>query len=371
MAGDPRFSERAFACQSKPSRALGPGDRGIEACYASIMAVRLASSLAGFGLAALAPVAWALLGACGTSGATTTTDVDGGPPASACVFTTRYVYDCPGQPLTPTAWETQCQDGVDCASLQPSSATVDGCTRLTEIENGQNTPGTCAQLGATNTTQDATSPLVLDAGGPVQPCAPLADAGDFSPTWHTPRVAKGSCTQAQIDSFRQCIDDVDTIANPASCQQWYPHPITSGDQNCFACLQSLVGDDTWGPFVRTPTEMLINVPGCIAIQEQHLDGTGCGGALAASQECGRTVCAPVCPVGSSVPATAATERAQEEACEKQSEQGVCAPFTGPAECAGRIVAGDAGTPDDQKCFGLPTQSKDAVFEAVGLVFCGP
>jgi hypothetical protein len=325
-------------------------------------------------LAPVAALAWLPLGGCdSTAGTYVAGTLDAGPDAQACVFTTRTAFLCPGQPETATAWQTECKDGVDCATLTTSSQSEsNGCDNETDIGAKFTANGTCASLGATNTTGDAAAPLVLDAAAPL-PCSPADDAGAFTPTWHPPRVDKGKCTIAQIDSFRQCINDVDTIAAPPSCAPWYSANPKPEDGACLACLVSKPGDAAWGPFVGLPTQTLINVPGCLAIAEGAPSGTGCGGALSASQECGRAACAQSCPVGASDPTTAQLERSYEELCEKAAETGACLAYTGPAQCAGKIVIGDAGNADEAKCLGVgsPGSTRDAIFEAVAAAFCGP
>ena len=144
--------------------------------------------------------------------------------------------------------------------------------------------------------------------------------------------------------------------------------LSAANQTCLSCLVSNESDSTYGPIVELPTETLINLPGCIAVAEGKTDGSGCGGALSAFEECGRAACLPTCPTGS------AAEVAAESACETSTDLadggGVCASYAPAAECADAIETGDGGTAAEKACFGLPSGSSDAVFEAVALALCG-
>jgi hypothetical protein len=196
--------------------------------------------------------------------------------------------------------------------------------------------------------------------GPLPACAPGTPAS-FTPTWHAPRAPATACTKTQIDSYRQCLDDSATVLDPPSCAEWTS--LSAADQSCLSCLQSSESDATYGPLVLLPTEVLVNVPGCIALAEGKTDGSGCGGALSADQECDRAACLPTCPTAT------ASEVTAESACEKAADQAVCATYEKPAECAGAIEESDAGAAG-QSCFGLPDATSDAVFEAVAIAFCG-
>ncbi len=134
-------------------------------------------------------------------------------------------------------------------------------------------------------------------------------------------------------------------------------------------------DATYGPLVFLPTELLINVAGCIALAEGKTDGSGCGGALQADEECQRTACLPTCATGS------AEQVSIEQSCEAQANYlppgdagggGVCAAYVQPAECAGAIEVLDAGTPGQRACFGTGEDAgANAQLTAVALAFCGP
>jgi hypothetical protein len=125
-----------------------------------------------------------------------------------------------------------------------------------------------------------------------------------------------------------------------------------------------VSDDEYGPLVFLPTETLVNTSGCLALAEGKDDGTGCGGSLSALQECNRAACLPTCPTGTT------SENAAETACEANAQTGVCTTYATPAECAGAIQEGDAGTPAERSCFGLPSGTAAATLQAVATAFCG-
>jgi hypothetical protein len=257
----------------------------------------------------------------------------------ACVFAEQASYSCPGQSLAPTPRQAPC---------------VDRDVHLVD--------STCAAWLA----EGGTLPVV-DAG-PAPACAPSSAA--FTPSWHAPRVVAGACTQALIASYRQCLDDSMVTASPPSCASW-TGTLSAANQTCLSCLVSNESDSTYGPIVELPTETLLNLPGCIAVAEGKTDGSGCGGALSAFEECGRAACLPTCPTGN------ASELAAESACETSTDLadggGVCGSYAPAAECADAIETGDGGTAAEaaeKACFGLPSGSSEAVFEAVALALCG-
>jgi hypothetical protein len=169
------------------------------------------------------------------------------------------------------------------------------------------------------------------------------------------------------------LSDATTTLNPASCTEW-SGTITASDQSCLTCLSSNEADPSYGPFIALPTELLVNVAGCIALAEGKTDGSGCGGALQADEQCQRAACLPSCPTTSSMQITA------EEACETAANAfpgdagtggGACAAYVGPATCAGAIQQTDAGTAAEKACIGSGGANARAQFEAVALAFCGP
>ncbi len=275
-------------------------------------------------------------------------------PGFACAFLQRSTFVCPDVTLAPTAWEAQCVDGDDCKSRVNGSSSVAGCTQTTEYQAVNFLTSTCAGWKASGGTEPT-----IDSGAPAA-CAP--GVLPFTPKWHAPRAKSTACTKVQIDAYRQCLDDSASALNPPSCAS-FTTSVSAADQSCLTCLQSNESDATYGPLIHLPTETLLNVAGCIALAEGKTDGSGCGGALSAEEQCDRTQCLPVCPTAT------ASELATEQACEKAADTGACATYEKPAECAGAIEESDAGAAG-QNCFGLPSGSGDAVFEAVAMAFCG-
>jgi hypothetical protein len=176
----------------------------------------------------------------------------------------------------------------------------------------------------------------------------------------------------QIQSYLQCLDDAATTLNPASCDEW-SGKISATDQACLSCLSSNETDAQYGPLVLLPTELMVNLPGCIALAEGKVDGSGCGGKLQADEQCQNAACLPTCPTSSpsQVTAEGACEQAANVVSSDGGAGGVCASYAAPAECAGAIQAGDAGTPAEVQCFGAAGGGANAAFVAVGLAFCGP
>ncbi len=325
---------------------------------------RSAAALAGL-------VAAAVAASCGGGSSI----VNGAVPGNACVYQMRTIIACPGQPIAYGEWTTQCADANDCSKLPvPAADTVEGCTRDHATQGAHTVTGTCASVGTGSSGVPADGGEAgtggTTDGAPPAPCAPGPVGASFAPQWHAPRAKQaGACSLAQIDAFRQCIDDSATAASPPSCQPWASPQ--GADATCLSCLQSQTSDAEWGPLILSPTESTINVVGCLALAEGKPDGTGCAGSLNAANQCDRAACYPTCPLGSSDPAVANAEVQQELACETSAQSTVCATYTTQAACAGAIKAGDAGTPDEAKCFGVPAGTPDVIFENVALAFCGP
>jgi hypothetical protein len=306
-------------------------------------------------------------GGCGTPDATVPPPLpDSGPGVVSCVFDELDTFTCPDVTLAPPVWAGKCVDGDDCTRRVNGTTQTAGCTQATAYRNVQQVAGSCAGW-----TQDGGVLPVADSG-PLPTCAAGSVAG-FVPKWHPPRPKTTACTKTQIDSYLQCLSDATTTLNPASCAEW-SGTITPSDQSCLACLSSNETDPSYGPFIALPTELLVNVAGCIALAEAKTDGSGCGGALQADEECQRAACLPTCPTTSSTQITA------EEACETAANAlpgdggaggGACAAFVAAAACAGVIEQTDAGTPAEKACIGSGAANANGQFEAVALAFCGP
>jgi hypothetical protein len=193
----------------------------------------------------------------------------------------------------------------------------------------------------------------------------------FKPTWHPPRTPASVCSKTQIDAYLQCLNDAATTLNPPSCAEW-SGTLSAADSACLTCLSSNESDAQYGPLVALPTELLINLAGCIALAEGKVDGSGCGGSLQADQQCQRAACLSTCPTGSQ------SQVATEVVCEEEADLlpadggsgGVCATYALPATCAAAIEEGDAGTTAERQCFGAGDAGTSATFEAVSLAFCG-
>jgi hypothetical protein len=305
-------------------------------------------------------VAGVVAAACTSSGNLPTVDaglviIDGSVvPAGgyACVFQQRATYACPDETLAPTPWEPECVDNDSCAGRVNGTQTVAGCTVSVEYAEAQVIGSSCATWRAGGGSLPA-----LDSGT-VPACAPGTAA--FTPVWHPPRIVAGACTKDLIDSYRQCVDDSAITLDPPSCSVWTGN-LASANQTCLSCLISNEPDKTYGPIVELPSQQLINLPGCLAVAEGKTDGSGCGGALAAYEQCARAACLPSCPTGT------ADELSAEAACETATQTGACKAFVAPAQCAGSIEAGDAGTAAEKACFGA---TNDEEFEAVALALCG-
>ncbi|MGO9714781.1 MAG: hypothetical protein ACLQBL_38400 [Polyangiaceae bacterium] len=292
--------------------------------------------------------------------------VTDGEPLVSCVFEVLNTFTCPGLTLAPPQWVTQCVDEDTCSTRVNGTSTSDGCQETTQYQNVTEITTTCAAWQAT----DAGLPT-LDSG-PLPVCAP-GPVTSFTPTWHPPRTPTSSCTSTQIDSYLECLDDAATMSNPPSCAEWSGQ-LSSTDATCLTCLISNETDAQYGPLVLLPTETLINVAGCIALAEGKVDGSGCGGALQADEQCQFAACLPSCVTDTTSQIAAAV------ACEAQANtvgvdagaNGVCATYATKASCAASMELGvDGGTPAEQSCFGGGADAgSNAEFEAVALAFCG-
>ena len=297
----------------------------------------------------------------GDLGPASAPDAAAGPVA--CVFDELDTFTCPGISLAPPVWVGKCVDNDDCKRRVATTTTTAGCEQATSYRNVQPIAMSCAAWG-----QEGGLLPAIDSGPPPA-CAPGA-VTSFTPAWHPPRAKTTACSKAQIDAYLQCLSDAATTLDPASCAEW-SGTLSATDQTCLTCLSSNESDATYGPFVFLPTELLPNVAGCIALAEGKTDGSGCGGALQADEQCQRAACLPRCPTTSAAAATA------EQDCESKANGpggdggvgGVCAAFAAPAQCAGAIAHLDAGSAAEKACFG--TGSDATQFEAVALAFCGP
>jgi hypothetical protein len=260
-------------------------------------------------------------------------------------------------------WVTSCLDDDDCRTRVNNTSTRAGCTDTTQFANVTVLTQSCAQWEASG---QSLPPI---DSGPPSVCAP-GSVTSFKPSWHPPRTPTKSCTTAQIDSYGQCLTDSATTFNPPSCAEW-SGTLSQADSTCLSCLTSNEPDPQYGPYVLLPTALLVNVGGCVALAEGKTDGSGCGGAINADQECDRAACLSTCSVGS--PSLAAQEAACEQTANVLPDDGgsggVCASYATAALCETAILAGDAGTAQ-QQCFGGPDAGASSVFEAVGLAFCG-
>ncbi len=287
-----------------------------------------------------------------------------GGVAFACVFDELDTFTCSDLTLAPSGWAARCVDDDDCTTRVKATTTAAGCTDVTEYANVRQLASSCATWQASGGT------LPSEDGGPAPVCAPGSAAG-FMPAWHAPRPKMTSCTSAQVDSYLQCLTDATTTLNPGSCTEW-TGALSASDDACLTCLSSNESDSTYGPLVRLPTELLINVAGCIALAEGKADGSGCGGALQSDEECERAVCLPTCPTATT------SQLSAEQSCETDANQlasdggagGVCATYALAATCAGAIEL-DGGSSAAAACFGGAGGGASAQFKAVALAFCGP
>src|SRR6185295_11236711 len=103
------------------------------------------------------------------------------------------------------------------------------------------------------------------------------------------------CTQDQIDKFFvACLGD---NASKASCAPFNATDLPD-NRACAACLLSVPTAAKYGALIATTEIVELNIGGCIALEENLLDGSGCGGQFQAQIQCGDLSCGSNCPIGS-------------------------------------------------------------------------
>jgi hypothetical protein len=227
--------------------------------------------------------------------------------------------------------------------------------------SGTSAPDASAPIGGADASRPPDDAAVNDAGsGDAAPtvCAP-ADESSFTPMWRPPRPPVTACTQAQIHAYRQCLDDSQTSATPASCAPFTGTAVSPADKACLQCILSPEAATTYGPLIIHPGTIEVNVPGCIALATGDSSTAGCGAKDQAAIACRLMACGAACPV------TDQASFAREQACEEKALAGTCKTYGDAAACASALVeAGAAGA----TCLGGATF--DERYDAIVPLFCG-
>ena len=145
-------------------------------------------------------------------------------------------------------------------------------TPSVDTSGGSGTPGVSGGSGS-----------LTDAGDAG--CSPLL-AG-FTPAYHPPASAKGSCTATQLEVYYN--DCLGTAASSAACAPW-----SVANAACSACLvgSSSPTAASWGPLLEYTLLVDFDEGGCVALDQPQQ--TACAAALEAEEECTHAACDTVC-----------------------------------------------------------------------------
>jgi hypothetical protein len=137
--------------------------------------------------------------------------------------------------------------------------------------------------------------------------------------------------------------------------------MSAANRVCYECVFTDDAQPEWGPLIvhsGLNTEET-NYAGCAAIVEGKLDGTGCGGHVAADVACDNAACATSCPVDKSGNGLDALD-----ACIAAADQGTCSTYASAAAC----LLVDSGPL--AQCNQLNYVDGLTAAQAVANVFCG-
>jgi hypothetical protein len=180
------------------------------------------------------------------------------------------------------------------------------------------------------------------------------DVTTFAPAW-VPPVGQhtGHCTTAQVSAFyTACLDPTATVAG---CSAWRTNPANT---TCGGCLFTPSSASAYGALIGYSDDVLVNVPGCIALAEPC--NLGCAQAILAAEACDDAACgSPFC-----------TDFASFNACASQSQSASCgcSGFAASAACESQITG--AQHPAETTC-NLNATTTQALFTSVATFLCGP
>jgi hypothetical protein len=201
------------------------------------------------------------------------------------------------------------------------------------------------------------SPLVPDSsaegGGDAGPkqCNPVIPA-DFKPKWVAP-TKMAACSPEELQGYWDaCLKDA---SKKEPCAAY-----TTAHAACVACIEP---PDKSGPVQWHQNRMYytLNVAGCIAIEQNKMGETDCGGAYNAAVQCTRESCQQCFDTGG-------TFNDFRECQNKVSMQGICKSYqTVQSNTCQGIKDADAGT---LQCFQNNNESLETLFVRVEGIFCG-
>jgi hypothetical protein len=205
---------------------------------------------------------------------------------------------------------------------------VFGCS---SSSSGGTPGGDDASVGAPDAKKEATtSSSGGDGSDDAAPaCVALTDIGSFTPSYKPAAAHKDACTQQNIDNFRTfCLGTGDAQA----CQSFLA---TAAGKTCAQCILTQPTAAALGPLIDHTSQgfVSLNTAGCLEIAQGN---NTCAKAISALSQCDDAAC-----VNCKVTDDASLQELN--ACTGVSEQGACAQYVQPAQCADQAAeAGNAG-----------------------------
>jgi hypothetical protein len=187
-------------------------------------------------------------------------------------------------------------------------------------------------------------PSPTDGGTRDASCEPRLP-NPWAPRWHPPRTVLRACTDAQIESmYTLCESD---SAYSVACAAFNRDPANAA---CLRCLYTTEDEDTYGPLVYLRNRTLrVNVEGCLALADGHLDASGCGAQVHGFVACSDAACMTSCAAYDDF-----------VRCSDAAEKSVCLPFRLSSAC------GDPAAYDP--CLDFTTFAEG--YRAIAKLFCG-
>jgi hypothetical protein len=183
----------------------------------------------------------------------------------------------------------------------------------------------------------------------ANPCFPTSITGFVVPPY-IPAAGGGSAvldcnTGESVALGADCFSDAST---PATCAGFADSGSEGGAVSalCLGCLYSPEGSDAgYGPIIQAPVP-LINVGGCVELNDLSDAGHTCAQAIQAAWECEEFACKTGCPV------TDTASGAAYVACTNLAATGVCSAYASAAQSCLALEQADAGapTPVQMNCF---------------------
>lgn len=194
-------------------------------------------------------------------------------------------------------------------------------------------------------------------GGPASCEVKIADA--YKPVAWVAPTKSAACSATDIDDYwNACLKDTEKTEKDGTCSTW-----KAAHATCAACAEPAnnSGAVQWHANRKILT---LNLPGCLAIQQNKLAVGDCGESYHNAQQCRRDACLYCFDLGGSYE--------QYDACHKAAAKvGVCASYEGVQSTACQGVSAPGS--DTLKCFRDTGSGEtfDVHEKRVIGIFCGP